>query len=190
MAAFHASPAFIRGVLGPIGSGKSVGCCIEVFSAACEQEPGRDGIRRTRWVIVRNTYPELKSTTIKTWLDWFPEEHFGPMSWDVPITHHIRFGDVDCEVLFLALDRPEHVKKLLSLEVTGGWINEAREVPKAILDALTGRVGRFPSMRDKPDHIPKECWPTRSFVIMDTNAPDDDHWWHTQIGRASCRERV
>lgn len=177
-ARFHASKAFIRGILGPIGSGKSVACCADLFKAACEQEPCSDGVRRTRWVIVRNTYPELKSTTIKTWLDWFPERIFGAVKWDVPITHRVRFGDVDMEVLFLALDRPDHVGKLLSLEVTGGWINEARELPKPILDALTGRVGRYPSMRDKPEHIPKECWPTASFVIMDTNPPDDDHWWH------------
>ena len=43
-------------------------------------------------------------------------------------------------------DVPESLKdkKLLSLELTGAWINEAREVPKAILEGLTGRVGRYP----------------------------------------------
>ena len=45
------------------------------------------------------------------------------------------------------MDRPEDVKKLLSLELTGIWINEAREIPKSIVDACTMRVGRYPSMR-------------------------------------------
>ena len=66
------STDLVRGIMGPIGSGKSVACCAEIMMRSCEQAPGRDGVRRTRWAIIRNTYPELKSTTIKTWLDWFP----------------------------------------------------------------------------------------------------------------------
>jgi len=44
------------------------------------------------------------------------------------------------EVIFLALDRPEDVKKLLSLELTGVWINEARELPKSIIDQYQKRI--------------------------------------------------
>ena len=68
--------------------------------------------------------------------------------WSVPYTHFMNIGDVELEVIFLALDRPEDVKKLLSLELTGIWINEAREIPKSIIDACTMRVGRYPSMRE------------------------------------------
>jgi len=157
--------------MGPIGSGKSVTCCMEIAGRAFRQAPGPDGIRRTRWAVIRNTYPELKSTTIKTWTDWFKPEWFGTVKWDSPITQHLKLAhDVELEVLFLALDRPDDIKKLLSLEVTGVWINEAREIPKAVLDAATGRVGRFPSMRDGG----ATWWG----VIMDTNPPDDDHWWY------------
>src|SRR3546814_1346604 len=74
------------------------------------------------------------------------------------------------EVLCLSLDRPEDVRKLLSLERSVVWINEARDVPKALLDGLTGRVGRYPSARDGG------C--TWSGVILDTNPPDTDHWWY------------
>ena len=94
--------------------------------------------------LLRNTNPQLKTTTIKTWLDWFPETTFGNFAYSVPFTHKIHFHDVELEVIFLALDRPEDVKKLLSLELTGVWINEAREIPKSIVDACTMRVGRFP----------------------------------------------
>lgn len=119
----------------------------------------------------RRTYPELKSTTIRTWVDWIKPELFGPVKWDTPITHKVKLAhDVELEVLFLAMDRPDDVKKLLSLEVTGVWLNEAREFPKAILDGATGRVGRFPARKDGG------C--TWSGVIMDTNPPDTDHWWY------------
>lgn len=175
--AFMRDDSFVRGIRGPVGSGKSVGCGIEIFRRALEQKPGPDGIKRTRWGVVRNSYPELRTTTIKTWLDWFPEETWGKFLWNPPpYTHRLKRGDLDIEVLFLALDRPDDVKKLLSLELTGIWINEAREVSKTIVDACTMRVGRFPSARDGGA--------TWYGVIMDTNAPDDDHWWPILSGEA------
>ena len=171
---FMKDQSFFRGLRGPVGSGKSVSCCIEVLRRALEQTPSEDGIKRSRWAVIRNTNPQLKTTTIKTWLDWFPEETWGKFIWSVPYTHKIKKGDLELEVIFLALDRPEDVKKLLSLELTGVWINEAREIPKSIVDACTMRVGRYPSMRDGG--------PTWYGVIADTNPPDTDHWWSILAG--------
>ena len=171
IARFMASDAFVRGIRGPVGGGKSTGCCAEIMRRAREQKPGPDGTRRTRWVVVRNTYPELKDTTIKTWAEWYPEEWFGKINRQPgDMKHHIKLGDIDCEVLFRALDRPDDARKLLSLELTGAFINEAREIPKEIVDKMTDRVGRFPPMRDGG--------PTWRGIIMDTNSPDEDHWWH------------
>ena len=174
LAKFHASNALVRGLRGPFGSGKSVGCCWEIWSRAQEQVAHK-GVRRSRWVATRNTYGELLTTTLKTWLDWFPEDRFGKVVHGAPITHKLSWEAddgtrVELEMWFLALDRPENVKKLLSMDLTGAWMNEAREQPKAILDGLTGRVGRYPRGEDGG------CsW---SGVIMDTNPPDDDHWWY------------
>ena len=137
----HRSDAFVRGIRGPVGSGKSTGMCWEIMRRAREQKPGPDGIRRTRWAVVRNTYRELTDHTLKTWLDWFPEDIFGAFHHGNMI-HHIKHEDLDAEVMFRALDRPDDVKKVLSLELTGAWVNEAREVPKGIIDVLTDRVGR------------------------------------------------
>ena len=174
-ATFFQSEAFVRGLRGPVGSGKSVACCVEVFRRALAQEKSsRDNLRKTRWAVIRNTQPELKTTTIKTWLDWFPEHAYGKMNWSPPFTHYIRRCEIDAEIIFLALDKAGDVKKLLSLELTGAFINEAREIPKSVLDAVTMRVGRYPSQRDGG--------PTWSGVIMDTNAPDEDHWWAIMSG--------
>jgi hypothetical protein len=180
--AFMKDSTFFRGIRGPVGSGKSVGCCIEVFRRSLEQKKGPDGIRKSRWAIIRNTNPQLRTTTIKTWLDWFPETSWGKFTWSVPYTHHIKKGDIDLEVIFLALDRPEDVKKLLSLELTGIWINEAREIPKSIIDACTMRVGRFPSMKDGG--------PSWTGVIADTNAPEEDHWWPIMSGEVPIPDHI
>jgi hypothetical protein len=180
--AFMKDDCFFRGIRGPVGSGKSVGCCVEVFRRALMQKKNKDGIRRSRWAIIRNTNPQLRTTTIKTWLDWFPEDEWGKFMWSVPYTHWIKQGDLELEVIFLALDRPEDVKKLLSLELTGIWINEAREIPKSIIDACTMRVGRFPSMRDGG--------PSWSGVIADTNAPEEDHWWPIMSGEVPVPDHI
>ena len=174
---FFQSNAFVQGIMGPVGSGKSYGCAAKIFKKAIQQKPSPiDNIRYTRFAVVRNSYPMLKTTTIKTWLDLFPESTFGPMLYTPPITHHIRLpargeaAGIDMEVMFLALDQPKDVRKLLSLELTGAWVNEARELPKAVIDGLTHRVGRYPTKRDGGA--------TWHGIWMDTNPMDDDHWWH------------
>ena len=181
---FMRDESFVRGIRGPVGSGKSVTCCMEIMRKATMQKPNEQGIRRTRWAVVRNTNPQLKTTTIKTWRDWFSDE-LGRFVWSPPYTHNVRFSlpdnsIVELEVIFLALDRQEDVKKLLSLELTGVWVNEAREISKSIVDACTMRVGRFPSMRDGG--------PSWYGVIMDTNAPDEVHWWGIMAGEVPVPE--
>ena len=129
--------SFVRGIMGPVGSGKSYACCAEIFKRAVQQKPSpKDGIRYTRFAVVRNSYPMLKTTTIKTWLELFPENVWGNLHWSPPITHHLKLparGDasgIDCEVIFLALDQPKDIRKLLSMELSGAWVNECRELAK------------------------------------------------------------
>lgn len=165
------SDAFVRGIMGPFGSGKSTACIMEIIRRARQQRVGSDGKRHSRWAVIRNTYPELKTTTIKSWHQWIPSS-MGRWVDTGPPMHHITEGDLDLEVIFLALDRPDDIAKLLSMELTGAWVNEAREVPKAVIDGLTGRVGRFPSQL-----MGGSEW---SGIIMDTNPPDNDHWWYKQ----------
>ena len=174
---FFNSDSFVRGLMGPVGSGKSYACCAEIFRRAVQQRPSpRDGIKYSRFAIVRNTHPMLRTPTLKTWLELLPEDVWGPVKYAPPITHHIKLpprdgaAGIDMEVIFLALDDPKDVRKVLSLELTGAWVNEARELPKAIIDGLTHRVGRYPSKADGG--------PTWRGVIMDTNPPDDDHYWY------------
>jgi len=172
--------SYFSGLQGPVGSGKSVGSCIKIMMLASQQTADTEGVRRTRWAVIRNTNPQLKTTTIKTWLEWFPEDKWGKFNWSPPYTHHIKVGDIDTEIIFLALDRPDDVKKLLSLELTGAWVNEAREIPKSIIDAITMRLGRFPPMIGGG--------PSWYGMFCDTNPPPEDHWWPIMSGSAPMPE--
>lgn len=167
--AFMLSDAFFRGLMGPFGSGKSTVCVMDILRRAQQQRPAIDGKRKTRWAVIRNTYPELRTTTIKTWHQWVPPT-IGRWVDAGPPTHHIQEGELDLEVIFVSLDRPDDIAKLLGMELTGAWIDEAREVPKAVVDGLTGRVGRYPSA------AMGGC--TWSGIVASTNPPDNDHWWY------------
>jgi hypothetical protein len=167
---FHKSNAFIRGLMGPVGSSKSSACCLEIFTRACEQKPF-NGVRKSIWGAVRNTYGELETTTLRTWMQWFPFAkitHGSPITSivDLPLPDGTR---VNIETWFFPLDRPDDVKKLRSLEATGFWLNEVSEISKDALDMCTQRVGRYPPMR--------EGGATWYGVMMDTNPPDTDHWY-------------
>lgn len=169
---FHSDDSFVRGLMGPIGSGKSVSCCAEILRRSFDQEPYLN-VRKTRWAIIRNTYRELVDTTMQTWFDWIDKRAGTWRQMDMKWNLLTRIPDgtiVNMEILFRALDRPQDVKKLLSLELTGGWINECREIPKQVLDMLQGRVGRYPSKREGG-----ASW---FGIIADTNPPDSDHWWY------------
>lgn len=173
--AYLRSNARRRVIMGPFGSGKSVASCMDVIARAVEQRPSpRDNIRRTRFAVIRNSYPELKHTTVKTWRAWVGD-HFGQFVEAAPFEHRLKFGladgtTVDSEVLFLAMDKEADAKKFLSLEVTGIYFNEVRELRQALVEAGDGRLGRYPAMKDGG--------PSWTGLWADTNFPDEDHWIH------------
>jgi hypothetical protein len=158
----------VKGLRGPIGSGKSVACVMSLVRNAQLQVPAPDGKRYRRTAVIRNTLPELKTTTIKTWQEWLPPV-YGRWRDSGPPCHIIESKTMHWEVLFIALDRPEDIHKLLSLELSDAWINEAREIPKAIVDGVTSRF-RYP--RQDMGGL------ANAQLILDTNPPDSDHWWY------------
>lgn len=172
-AAFLRSDARMRILMGPQGSGKSSTSVIELLRRMQEQEPDNDGIRRTRWLVVRNTMPQLRTTTIKTFLDWIPDGTLGV--WKESIKeYHFAFDDVRAEVIFLALDTADDVAKLLSLEATGAYFNEFRELEPTIYEGMTKRVGRYPSKKAGPG-------PTWYGIWADTNPPTIGSWLHRMM---------
>lgn len=170
--------SFVRVVMGPYGSGKSTWAVQEIVRRACAMPVWYAGRRRSRWGIVRNTSGELQSTTLQTWLAWFG--YLGDIrKRQKPIlTYEHTFNDgrgvVELELIFLALDRPDDVRKVKSLELTGCYLNELSEVPQAALAHMKGRVNRYPSRA----FCTEPYW---SGIIADTNPPEDDHWIHNDF---------
>lgn len=158
----------VRLVRGPVGSGKSSGMVMELLRRASEQAPDpRDGIRRTRFALIRNTLPQLQTTTAKT----VAELLRGLVTYEAQHkTFWIRTGDIESEWIMLPLDTPENVQRLLSLDLTAGWLSELRELPPQILMDVLGRCGRYPSMANGG--------PSWHGVIGETNSFSEDSPWY------------
>ena len=169
---FMLDDAFFRAIMGPIGSGKSATCVMEILRRCIAMPKAPDGKRKSRWAIIRNTRPQLKDTTFKTWCDWIPPGTLGKWK-ESEMMFVLEFNDVYAEILFRPLDSPEDVQRVLSLELTGAWINEAREIPLEILMALMGRLQRYPRREEVPEY-----W---SGIIADTNPPEVDSTWYKII---------
>lgn len=160
-------------IRGPLGSGKTVGSCQRIFQHMCEQRPNRQGIRKSRWYAIRNTFPDLMTTTIKDWTELFGELGKFKAGGIAPPSHTLRFrlpdkSIVQAEMVFIALDRPMAIKKLRGAQVTGFWLNELKELDKAVIDMADFRHGRYPSAMDGG--------PSWHGMLGDTNSPEDDHW--------------
>lgn len=178
---FMMSNAKMRVLMGPVGSGKSVTCCFEVFRRASEQAPGKDGLRKSRWAVVRETVRQLSDTTIKTWLDWFPDGVCGRFMRTTK-TYYLEIGDIRAEIMFRALDDADDVANLNSLELTGAWFNECRDIAPEIVDAMSKRIGRYPSKKDGG--------PTWHGMWGDTNPPPIDTWWYYQMEHLNPEDGV
>ena len=163
-------------IQGPIGSGTSTCCCHRIYQTACEQAVDLDGVRRSHWLIARESYPQLEKTTVRTWLEWFPEQTFGNFIASKPMGHHIHRdlsdgSKLDLRVTFMPLADPfQAVSDLASLELTGVWLNELQfMMEKEILDEALSRCSRYPSKRLGPG-------PSWFGLIADMNAPKEGHY--------------
>lgn len=177
------SKASFKCVEGPVGSGKSTWSVSEVYAYACTIPRSKDGIRRSRFMVFRDTYPNLMSTALETWKLWFKEDIYGPLVGSEPIIHKMKFLDVECEVQFRAVsfdNIEKSIKDLRSLELTGVWGNEVQFAPLSVVKEAYSRTGRFPSKKDCPAYS-GEKW-----MVCDMNAPPAaDHWSYLMRGKTA-----
>lgn len=173
-ARFIESTAARKIIHGPVGAGKTSACIVALLLNAMQQEPDNDGIRRTRHLIIRNTVPMLRGTTIKSFLDWLPDGVFGRWAVSDKI-YYMKFEDIEAEFTFLSLEDENDLRKLLSLETTTCYFNEFREINQAVIEGMIGtkRVGRYPSRKQGPGA-------TNPCILADTNSPSQDTF-HQQI---------
>lgn len=167
-ASFMKSDAFGRLIAGPVGSGKTTSCVLELARRSMGQRAAEDGLRYTRHAIVRQTLKQLKDTVLKDVRGWLG----GLGEWRVSEnTFYFNFGDVRSEWIFIPLEDAADQARLLSMQLTGAWLSEAIEMNLDVVAPITGRLGRYPSGA--------QGTPTWHGLIADTNMPTELSPWHT-----------
>lgn len=179
---FLQSRKFLKLICGPVGGGKSTAAVQALWSMALMQAPhGANKIRRTKFAVLRNTSAMLKAT-VKPLIDyWFvtrpTDAGLPPLgTWrvtDATFEIKARLGDgtiVHTEFVLVHADTPDDVRRLLSAEYSGAWVEEAREVDPTVFEGLQGRCDRFPNVEAGGVSYP--C------VICSTNPPPVGTTWH------------
>ena len=165
----------LSAIRGPLGSGKTQATIMKFMQLMTEQPPNDKGVRPTRLAVIRNTYPDLITTTIKDWSAITAP--IAKVKMGHPPEQMLRYmladgTQVECNVVFVALDREEHVRKLRGFQATWAWLNEMKELPFGVVEMIDARLGRYPSVA----LAGVDC-NHPGMIVGDTNAPDEDHWY-------------
>lgn len=171
---FFDSGAFLKIICGPVGGGKSTDALLELFTRAFTQVPFNN-VRRTKFVIVRNTGQQLKST-VKPLIDhWFGTMTNNTMGqWrltDGVFEVKFKLPDqsvVHSEFCMMPVDTPDDIRRLLSAEYSAAWVEEGREIDPEVYSAIASRTNRFPNRASGGV--------TYAGVIMSTNPPPMGSW--------------
>jgi len=183
--AFHKCKDSVRVTKGPFGSGKTTHCLMDIVIKSCDMPPGPDGVRRSKWVIIRNTSGQLTSTTLESWLKWASTlgnvTHRQKPNLEYCHTFNDGKGVVELRLIFLPLDLLGARGKLLSLEVTGAYLNELSELRSYIMLDVMGRIGRYPW----PEGEGKKYW---TGIIADTNPPPIESWIYEKFAKKKPKD--
>lgn len=202
MDAFNASNAFIKGLMGPVGSGKTIGVSTFLQRLAARQGGQRNAqgqiIRKSRFAMIRDTYPNLDRNTIPSWTKVVPR-HVGRFVASSPRIHQFsmvlqRDGHIldqsarpidiaQVEMEFRAIGDQTVEDALRGLEVTAALVNEADRTHPDILTFLAGRVGRF-SDDLASEMVVDPC------IMLDMNGCDDENWTYKVLVEEQLPDEV
>lgn len=175
---FFLSDKFANFIVGPVGSTKTTASLMKVAYEAARVARCKDGVRRSRIAIIRNTAQMLDDSTIPDFIKIYG---------GAGVLHKtgkrfmLMFNDVECEVLFRGLDDADSQRRLLSTQLSFGVMDEFREIHPDVFNALTGRLGRYPDKtmngvgccddEGRPIH---KVWAA-------TNPPDAETHWESYL---------
>lgn len=191
---FTRSRAFICGIVGPVGSGKTMAALQKGIRVGALQKGKIDdkGVtwRKARIGVIRESYPSLESTTLKSWFNIVPESE-GKFSWRAPYTHTFRkilrrqgnqrdghpIDVLDITFEFRAIGQQTVEEACRGWEVNAVIVDEADLQPEDLVPFLTGRVGRGGEDLDPAMIVDPQ-------IILSLNMPDiDNHAYRLLLDR-------
>lgn len=190
---FYWSNDDVIGIQGPVGSGKTTTLMKSRLRRAIEMPCSViDGVRRYKVLFIRETYRQLWSTTIPSYLETFPKD-LGKWSGGRgdPVTHVIQFEDEHGPIEFIAefmAFGDDIVASMRGVQTTDIVLNEADTMPVEILTVGIGRIDRWPA-RQHFAGLPPELQ-SYGQIVGDFNAPDEDNWTFNVFHNEEERQRM
>lgn len=175
--AFFHDASFVSFIQGPYGSAKTTTAFFKLLARASRMPVCKDGVRRYRALVLRDTYRRMERTAIRSWNKWFPKTmgHWEGGQ-DRPSKHVLMLEDLDgvplqFEIEFAAVGDLDVEDFMGGYEITDLYLNEVNLQSQDVLTYGAGRCGRYPSIKDLPAGTTFDYG-----VIGDLNAPDPDSW--------------
>lgn len=176
---FYWSDGDVLAIQGPVGSGKTTTLMkSRARRAVMMPQSTIDGVRRYKVLFIRETYRQLWSTTIPSYLETFPKA-LGTWSGGRgdPVTHVIpfedEFGPIEFIAEFMAFG-DNIVASMRGVQTTDIVLNESDTMPVEVLTVGIGRIDRYPARKHfagLPRHLQ-----SYGQIVGDLNAPDEDNW--------------
>lgn len=165
--------------MGPVGSAKTSHTATWLLDKARKIRPCKDGVRRSRTLITRSTYPELKSAWLATWKQWYGSISVIKDGDLLTIDVNAKLPDgtrMEWQGVMIALSHTDDLTKLRGVEFTNAIINEGSTCAGWLYKEVASRMSRYPAkwqlglaedetIQNGPDYY--------SGVLIDTNPPEE-----------------
>ena len=136
-------------------SGKSSATWLELFRRACSELPNDAGVRSSVHLVVRDTYAQLKTTSIRDFMSWFGR--VATVVYDSPVRGRVDMElpdgtRLDWNVWFLSMDGGDaSLDTLRGMSITAAYVNEGHTIAKEVYEVLNTRIGRYSSVGSNPE---------------------------------------
>ena len=189
LAILHRSDALQRLVRGPVGSGKSYGCLMDVALRCMLQTPCRDGVVRNRSLFGRGTHQELKETTFDMWMSLFPKTQISlsppvhgclKQRYKSPVTG--RPCDGQLQLLGFGMNQAGAESHVRSNPFSVAYLEEVQYIKPEMVTYVFERLGRYPLRNMAPESAGPGYFRNLG-MTMNTNSSVEGDWlWEFERG--------
>lgn len=144
---------------GAIRGAKSYWGCLEIITF-CFQFPN------SRWVMLRESMPTIKSTLLKTFTENFLNKGFAAYVKDFNQQSLILTWNNGSQIIFMAesYDTDKDLNRFRGLEINGAFIDEVNEIQEVTFDKVVERSGSWFHSPGCPTKILMSCNPANNWV--------------------------
>jgi phage terminase large subunit len=144
---------------GAIRGAKSYWGCLEIITL-CFKYPN------SRWVLLRQSMPVMKSTLLKTFTENFINKGFHQYVKEFNQQTLTLTWNNDSQIIFMAesYDTDKELNRFRGLEINGAFIDEVNEIQEVTFDKVLERSGSWFHSPNCPSYVLMSCNPTQNWV--------------------------